>query len=616
MGAGHNRHTTNVRKVTFDELVDLQDNKELVIGGQYVLIDYEHKYYIENSMTGQIENELENIQIVSGFAFFDPPLSDIGLGDPVEVTELPSGYTGSIQVGDITTISQYFSGGFFVKFANGLHNVVGIKFKYAIDRFDVATSLNGQTITDGGGKNVMTPLGVINTDVHDGTAYMDMTAQENKSVVTEELALTAISDCEISLEAESLTYVGDVVTYDFNDREVKNANGVVIGTRKGFVKRRVNQNLGIDVDKDWRAQRYRRYKVEDTTAWNNYILNNSVDNSLYLMGGSNAFSVSNDNITEEHKYIMPSVENKDFYQDFTKTGTESNVFLTGQATAPAIVYGGRFESAGQEEFRQDLITLTPENGKDFFIFSLDDNYEPLPNVAFVNINSLQNTVFLNLPFQYGESGDLRVDITDGITTSTFMTHPLITSTSKLVAASLISITALDLFYLTNNGLLSNINCLGSSEINNGADVIFLTIGSFRQSVTAFGVSYVSLFMDETTLLRNVIIGGKRVDNLKFSNYIGIKLLAGWSRGQYNTFVNSSSYLTAIKANLDAMNNVFTVDTGTNQNAKKSLFGYYYDTFTVQFGRQIFGNNLGDMLYNVIDGNNFNAITPVEYSLSQ
>jgi len=617
MGAGHNKHTSAVRKLTFDELVTLQDNKQFVIGGQYVLLDYEHKYYVENSMTGEIENEVEILQNVSGFAFFDPPLTDLAQGSQVEITELPATYTGTEQVGDIVVVTQYFSGGFFINFNTELEDIIGAKFKYTKDRFDVATSLNGQTINDGNGKPVMTPIGIVNTDVHDGTPYMDMTAQENKPVFTEEIALTAISDCELSLDAESLTYVGDVITYDFNDREVKNANGTVIATRKGFIKRRVNEVLNIDIDKDWRAHRYRRYKVQDTASWNNYILNNSVDNSLYLMGGTNAFTLANEtSISEEHKYIMPSVENIDFYQDFTNIGVDSNVFLTGQATAPAIVYGGRFESAGQEEFRQDLITLTPENAKDIFILSVDDNYEPLSNVQFAVVNSLENTVFRNLPFQYGESGDLRVRVSDGMNTCTFMTHPNITSDSYKSGTSILSVTAIDLFILNNSGLFFNVNCLSSTEIKNEGETAYLTTGGSPETANQFGVSYMSIYIDDTTILRNCIFGGKRVDRLKFVNYIAVKCLMTWSRGQYNTFTNSSAYLTALKANLDAMNNVFSVETGTNLNAKKGLFGYYYDTFTTQFGRQFFGNNLGDILYNEIDGNNFNQITPVEYSLSQ
>ena len=601
---------------TYVELETLINNNELIVGQQYILTDYKTEYYIQGSNTGPIVGEIENIQVVSGFAFFDPALTAIDVGDSVTITELPAGYTGPIAVGDVTTVTQNFSGGFFMRFANGLHNVVGIKFSYSVPRFTVNTALNGATITDGNGKVVARPGGVINTEVHDGTAYMDMTAAENYDVPEEQISLTAIQTDLFSIEAESLTYPEDKLIYSFKDNEIKNEDDVVLGPRKGFILRRDNERLNVNIDKDWRIQRYRRYKVADSTDWNNYILNNAVDQSLYSMGGANAFSVSNNAITEEHKYILSSLESVDFYQDFTKIGTEPNVFLTGQSGAPGIEYGSRFETAALTEFRQDLIATDPLQAKDYTIISLDSNLQPVDNVESVFINNSFNTIFLNLDFQYGESGSLRVDIKDGISGSTFMTHPQITSSSYKNANSLTNITAIDVMFLQNTGLLSNVPVLSTFQLQNAGIVDFMTAGGYLENVRPWGVTYLSLYIDDDSFVRNTVLGGKRVDSLKFENVLINKALLAWDRGQYLTFSNSVMYLTAMKGFLSSYTHRFRIDTGTSQNAKKSLFGYYYDSFIAGNGRDIFNNNLGDLLYRNIDGNNNNQVNLVTFSQSQ
>lgn len=606
-----------VTEGTFAELQDLIDNDELVVGQNYILTDYQTEYYIEGSNTAPIEEEIENTEIVSTFGFYDPPLDKIGLGDIVTVTELPSGYSGSIQVGDTATVTQYNSGGLLIKFSNALEQVIGLKFEYSVNRFTTNLLYNGITLNDGNGKVVLKPNGVINTEVHDGTPYMDMTAQENLAVPVERLSLTAIAPDQFSFEAESLTFAGDKLEYSFQDTEIKNEDGKVIGTRKGFILRRINKALGIDINKDWRVQRYRRYKMTNNNDWEDYLLTNSTDASLYEMGGNNAFTASNDSLTEEHKYVFPFVDNPEFFTDFTKRGTESNVFLTGQATAASIVYGQRFETVGQTEFRIGLIQTTAENAKDYPIISLDANYEPVDNIEFIFIKDLSNTVFLNLPFQYGESGNLRLEIFDGISLSTFMSHPQIYSNSFRSAVSISNITAIDFALIQNSGTMFNINLLGTSELKNAGNLLHVTFGSFLETVTGFGASYTDVEFDNNTRITNAIFGGKRVDRMKFENTTANKLMIAYSRGQYVSFVDSSFYLTCIKHNNDSFNNVFTLELGTRQNGKKSLYGYYYDSVVgVVSGRAIFNNSLGDMLYRVIDGNNFNIINLVEHSLSQ
>lgn len=601
---------------TYQELKEIKDEDGLKIGKKYILTDYQTEYYINSSNSAPIIREYEVTQITSGFAQFSPPLSDLQQGDSVEVIGLPNGYGGAIQIGDITTVSAYFSDGFFIEFANGMHNTLGFEFRYVLDRFDTQVALNNATILDSNNKPVLKPLGVINTEVHDGTAYMSMTGSENLGVPVEEISLTAISESEFSLQAESLTFLGDTLEYDFNNSDIENEDGVVIGSRKGFILRRVNEDLNIDLNKDWRVQRYRRFKIEDTDEWNDYILENDGDNSLYIMGGTNAFSLSTETLTENHKFILRNIENRDFYQDFTKLGLESNVFLTGQATAPEIEYGFRYETEDQDEFRLDLVASDVTLAKDFNIIQLDGNYEPVDTIFSLKANFLNNTVFLNYNFQYGDSGGLNVDIKDGILNSTFMTLPSLVSNSYKEAVSLKNITAIDSLSLVNTGQINNLHVLSTVQLSNAGIVNYLTLGGKPTSATAFGVTFMSVKVDDSSYLQSVILGGKRLDTIRFENTIATKVLIGFNRGQYLSFSNSIMYLTAMVGSGDALTNNFRINTGTVANPKKALFGYFYDNFTGVSGRYIFNNNLGDLLYETYDGNNMNQASITVYSTSQ
>ena len=83
---------------------------------------------------------------------------------------------------------------------------------------DVATGAAVEKLTFG--KVVMRPGGLINTDVHNGTAYSGMVAEENQAPPFESLILTAFSKENFSRTAESNTFPGDVVEYDFDDTSI------------------------------------------------------------------------------------------------------------------------------------------------------------------------------------------------------------------------------------------------------------------------------------------------------------------------------------------------------------------------------------------------------------
>lgn len=577
---------------SYADLTNLIANNALVIGQKYTISDYQTRYYIEGTNTTNINREAASQGIVSGFAFFDPALDEVTNGTPIEVVSLPEGYTGAIQVGDTAAVTSFFSG-FFMKFTNGLHTVDGASFKYSIKRFDTIDA--DAVIIDSNSKVMMKPNGVINTEVHNGTPYMEMTAEENKSVPFEKIVLTAISGNAFAKQAESATYLGEILEYDFSDTEIKNEDEVVIGVRKGAIKRRISADRRIDVNKDWRVQRYRRYKLTDGD-WLNYILKNTVDSSLYNVGSNHAFTLSNITTNEDHRYILPSVENKNFYQDFTVTGTLPNVFLDGISNGSTILYGRRMETDADDVYKINVNTVLTDNGKDLFIFPFDAQGEPKESVALFKVNILENTVFRSNNGQYIEDQKITVNITDGISQSSFMAGGSIFSSSPYSTNGLIRITAIDnVIELGNKGRISDLIILGTCLLTNNGNLDFITMGGMAANATAFGVTYTDVRFDSGCQIRNTMIGGKRVDKISFNNVYTNKCLFGYSRGQYLKISDSIMFLTAFKHAGDFFTNNVSIDT-SDLNIPKGLFGFLYEGIPSLSGKYIFSSAEGDLVY--------------------
>ena len=577
---------------SYEDLTTLITNNELVVGQKYTLLDYQTRYYIGGTNTTNINREAASQGVVSGFAFFDPPLNEVSNGTAIEVISLPEGYTGDIKVGDTAEVTQY-SSGFYMKFTNGLHNVAGSVFKYSIKRFESIEE--DAVIIDANSKVMMKPNGIINTEVHNGTPYMTMTAEENRAVPFEKIVLTAISGTAFAKEAESATYPGEILEFDFNDTDIKNEDEVVIGQRKGLVKRRISADRSIDVNKDWRVQRYRRYKLSETD-WANFILQNTVDSSLYNVGGNHAFTLSNTRVNEDHKYILSAVENKNFYQDFTTTGTVPNIFLDGISDAASIVYGQRMNNYEDDVFKIDVTATLIDNGKDLFIFPLDDKGEPSERVTLFKVNTLENTVFRSNNGQYIEDPKITVNITDGIFQSSFMAGGSVFSSSPYENSGLINIIAIDnVIELGNKGRISNLTMLGSIILTNSGNIDSLTTGGMAANATAFGVTYTDVQFDAGCQIKNTMIGGKRVDKLSFNGVYTNKCLFGYSRGQYLKISDSIMFLTAFKHAGDFFTNNLSIDT-SDQNIPKGLFGFLYEDMPSISGKYIFNSVEGDLVY--------------------
>ena len=383
--------------------------------------------------------------------------------------------------------------------------------------------------------------------------------------------------------------------FDFSDTEIKNEDEVVIGQRKGLVKRRISADRRIDVNKDWRVQRYRRYKLSDSD-WANYILQNAVDSTLYNVGSNHAFTLSNINTNEDHRYILPAIENKNFYQDFTTTGTVPNIFLEGISNGASILYGQRMETFADDVYKIAVNATLTDNGKDLFIFPLDDQGEPTERVTLFKVNKLENTVFRSNKGQYIEDPKITVNITDGILQSSFMSGGIVFSSSPYDSNGLISITAIDnVVELTNKGRISGLTMLGSTLLSNNGNIEFLTIGGMAANATAFGVTYADVRFDAGCQIKNTMIGGKRVDRLSFNNVYTNKCLFGYSRGQYLKISDSIMFLTAFKQAGDFFTNNLSIDT-SDRNIPKGLFGFLYEGIPSISGKYIFNSAEGDLVY--------------------
>jgi len=599
------------QKYSFESLTSLVQQEKLVLGQKYTLSGYKTQYYVEGTNTTNKVKEITNTATVNGYGFYDPGLTDLEVGTSVEVVKLPAGYSGAIKTGDLTnvTISVF---GFYIKFANGLHAVNGARFKYSLQRYSNITP--DDKVLDANLKIMMQPNGVINTEVHDGTPYMQMTATENRVVPEEEIVLTAISKNQFSTQAESLTFSGELLEYDFTDTEIKNEDDIVIGTRKGLITRRISADKKIDINKDWRVQRYRRYKLE-AEHWDNFVLNNAVDHSVYNLGTSNAVTAANVGLTDEHKYVLPFVEVKQFYQDFSNIGKIENVFLDGVDNAPGIAYGYRMETQEDDIYKIDAVAITANNGKDFFILPLDELSNPTDKVQAVIVKNLENTLFLNNSSQFAKENVIEVKITDGIADSTFIAGGKILSASENRVDGLSRITAVDNIKLTNKGKIANLLITATGVINNNGELNYLTFGGMPSNLGGVGVTYINVSFDDLCRIRNTMIGGKRVDSLFFNNVQTNKCLLAFNIGQYLKFSDSILFLTAIKHPGNFYTNNLSIDT-IDKNIKKNKYGFYYDEISNAVGKNIFTNSLGDLLYQTIDAANNNTTALITVAKSK
>jgi len=347
---------------------------------------------------------------------------------------------------------------------------------------DIATNAAIEKITFG--KVIMQPGGLVNTDVHNGEAYSGMTAAENPAPQPERLVLTAISENNFSPIATSDTHPGDIVEYDFFDNKVFDLNGNVIATREGNVIRRKNEALKIDVNKDWRVQRYRRFRCNDTD-WNRFKFLQEVykldsGSQVYQLGGINSLS-----FIENKRYLLTEIKRGLPYMDFTNGNELSNIFADGYQAGTADVSGeslyntyydslnGMTISNGSlyTEFQQFFwLNFNEIECKDYFIIPIENN-QPKEVVTQFKVSDLQDSIFNDLPKGQGVSAKIDV-IANEINRSTALTGGYIRSFNEPING----FTSLEDFHINNSGTILNVINFSSLTLNNKGFLGFCQFG--------------------------------------------------------------------------------------------------------------------------------------------
>lgn len=591
---------------TYNQIKFYKDNSVLKINQKYLITDYRTEYIIDNSETGSIEQEYTSIGFISSYAQFPIDVA-FPVGTSVILTGLPDDYVGPAFVGMSGTVSTVFGTQYYI-FSGSFPELTGMSVRFIRPRY--SSEFHNKTILDGFGNVMMKPEGVINTDVHIGNNYSDMLASENPTVPIEGIIVTANSNNSFELNAKSNTHYNDILEYDFDDNEVKNSNGIVLKSRTGFIKRRINTDLNISINKDWRVQRYRRYKMSSSQ----YDLMKR-EESLYqviisgqttpYMGGLDIGSYSN----TANTYSLIEVENANFWLDFTSGGTVDNVFVSGSSVSinndiimSELVH--RFSSP----FNLNEIGLS---FKDFFIIPINSG-GTITNINTVDISSLENTVFLNNNSSFGVAGNHTLKIND-ITNSTIGTTSTINSTgtiTRLISYDFLflrndniinSIINLSLLTLTNYGTLFNVTFGGCSDVPGAGNS-----SSLRFVISSDSYIYNSIFA--SILSRNVTFNQTYMNSCQF-----LYLISHFSNFKINAYLTSikgpiGGFTNPITNNYSTYSSTINITPGFLLNPNKTSpnrYGWSYEIPKVS-DKTILTKTNNSLYYNEFD--EFDAIT--------
>lgn len=510
--------------LTYSGLQNLVDTNGLELGRRYILTNYLHKYQVLGSDSGAITQYYTMIgSLYDLYCQFNSVPSEVANGSIVTVVSVPPGAT--ITPGTTYSVYLWYNEAYIRFSPTTAARVANIGTVFAFQKQRYPNVPTDSIILDNNSKVVMKKGGVINIDVHNGTDYMSMSASQNPSVQTEQLVLTAISDHQFSITAESLTYPGDVVEYLFDNSDILDEDGNPLGVqRSGFIIGRSNHDLNISMDKDWRTQRYRRYKI-DPTNWTNLTLSGS-SSTLYTLGGSNYGGFINSSLDDGHKYLLRYPYELDFYLDFycdsipmgTYSYTNTDTFKNGEGfglpdptwITPSIAASQRLGNDIVNIYNRSIIAngTTYSNLKYAFDYPIIpmDGHNPKSLVTKAKIVSLSNTVFKDLNQYSGSSRNFDLDI-NSINNSTIGTGNIISSNEMI--SSLKTIETFDIF---NYGQISNLFISYKGELTNYGELYNCRI-SGNNSVGSVGLN---LKINNSTIY-NSIFGFGRADSFIISN---------------------------------------------------------------------------------------------------
>ena len=573
---------------TYDEIYDLKQNSSLVPNRNYIITDYVNEYIINGTDTSRIVNEITSIGAVSGYAQF--PLSvALPMGLLVELVGLPPGYVGPAFIGMTGNITLIFGTQYYI-FSN-LPEITGMTIRYSLPRY--STEFDEVTLYDSYGKIICKPGGVVNTDVHDSTSYGTMSSVENKTPPIERIVLTAISTNKFSENVFSDTFEGDFMIYDINDNIINDLNGNFVKNKKGTIKRRWNTEMNIDINKDWRSQKYRRYRSTNTL-FDRYKLLEEVYKVqtpfgvTYSVGGM----VNTLYSSAGHRYTLLDLENENHFNDFTNGDSNSNIFALSVSTTN--VDPINIMTLNPEIYRYSMsfdLTTSDLNFKDFNIIPLDSEYIPTNLVSYVKINDLDNTVFLTNNKNFGSSEPISIDSEFGsIKYSTFLTGSRIINSQRGIMTKCLTF---DTSIINNNGILNSVKIMSNNWINNSGSEIFNTV--FGSSAASQGAlpQFFELYISDDCKIYNSIISSNYTTNLRISDSnmsccffnIGISHLSKIRFNGHLTAFREGTY----NINTPIRNIDLDINTGFSKNPNKvNSYGYNYKL--VNTGGTLFANN--------------------------
>jgi hypothetical protein len=597
---------------THATLTTIKNNNELKVGNKYILTDYQTKYVI-NGSDSSTRQELHTMIGAAGLytQFNNVPSNIASNGDVVTCVFAPSGAT--ISSGQTFTIIDYFNVA-YIRFSPTVTNLANVGAIFRFEKQRYPNIPNNIVINDINGKPVIKPSGVINTEVHDDLPYMSMTGVENTSPIIESLVLTAIDLDKFSTQAESLTFLGDKLTYDFENTNILDDNGNIIGSRNGLITKRTNLNETISANADWRVQKYRRYLIDEVN-WNGMLLRKNLGtnsattaSTIYNISGINYCTNTNPTLSINHRYVVPEPYVFNFYSDFAKTVPDP--FISGTTTAPVLTNGQRLVvEPHSTEYSVDVsLPLSGFSGttlaKDFNVIPLV-NYEPTSLTTYFNINSMTNVVCLNNSQRYGGSGNIYIDSRNAsIIDSTFMSGPTIINTKDLR-----NLTAIDNLSLTNYGNIYNTIFTARISIINEGRMVNNTFGNgyVGPGVNEFTIYYFS----ENSIVTNSIFGSNRVDTLNFNDIITNRCIIINNYTAYSS-MGGKLYLTQYKSSGQIFGSDTTINSFSTQIPLKGFFGYVYNLTTPINDTQLnnFNQNKNLMYQNVDSASTISMVTVV------
>ena len=534
---------------TYEEMKAIRDGNRLTPGSRYTITDYQTKYFIEGSNSSGIirSNTFATTgnwsSLIRGYEYL------LTVGQEVEIVSLPDGYQGIHTVGELTTVSD-ISGSYWFKFANAMDadlGMVGAEFVFYLDRYQ---NTPNDTVIDSNGKPVIKPQGVINTEAHDGTAYMDMSASQNIAVPTESVVLIAASTNSFQPQGFSGTFLGDAIYYDMDDTEVINDNNQVIGSRNGHIFRRINRLQTVDLPVDWRVRRFRRWLLDQdsrtkftnqqhprvtatagsfivseiydivTVGDTDFTLIGAADNNVGTRFTATGVGTGTGTAVAESMQMNPNTDLPIFTLDVDHT-LEDDRFYVANTLEPELMTMGRWGE--REDFT--AIAAGPTRAFDYGTIPLkeDGSYDPSDRVSLcVWTGEWKNVIFNEFaPLPTSFYQPIVLEGSGGLTDCQFQSGIQARLNSNMWLVDIISCGG----FLASGGfqgiVMKKIQALGPllfSGATNGSEIQFSIFGTATDPAMPSSDTYSWIFIDNSSSARIYdCVFGTRTGSLSVTN---------------------------------------------------------------------------------------------------